>query len=108
MIIYTDKLIPKGFDSITLGTVILIRPNKRGDIQLIRHEEAHVRQFWRSFGLFPILYLVSKTYRLKCEVEAYKESMDYGMPWHDAAYNLRKYDSGLSYGAAIKLLGGAP
>ena len=77
MIIYTDKFIPKKSVAITLGFIILIRPQYKDDIGLLKHEQIHVKQFWKSFCLFPLLYLLSSKYRLDSEVEAYREQLRY-------------------------------
>lgn len=106
MIIYTNRLIPSGFDAITLLFVILIRPNKRDDPQLIAHEKVHVRQFWRSWGTFHIRYLLDENYRFECEVEAYKMSILHGEIPEDAAKYLMKYKAGLTHGEAMTLLKG--
>lgn len=75
MTFYTDNLIPADSAGCTRGPVIFIRPKYRNDIGLLRHEECHVRQWLRTLGLHSILYLLSKKYRLKAEVEAYREQL---------------------------------
>lgn len=78
MIIYTNRLIPEGFAAITLWPLILIRPEFRGDDGLHAHEEVHWQQIICTLGLFYPLYLLSKKYRLKVEVAAYREQLTYG------------------------------
>ena len=63
--------------AITLATIILIRPQFKNDVGVVEHEKVHVKQFWRYWGLFPFLYLFSKTYRLKFEVEAFKKQLEF-------------------------------
>lgn len=75
MTFYTDRFIPANSAGCARGPVIFIRPKYRDDIGLLRHEECHVRQWWHTLGLHSILYLVSKAYRLKAEVEAYREQL---------------------------------
>lgn len=72
MIFYTNWFVPKGFAAITLGPFIFIRPTRKGDVGLVEHEKVHVKQFWKSCGLFWVFYLLSKKARFKYEVEAYK------------------------------------
>jgi hypothetical protein len=68
---------PLRFSGYTVGPVVLIRPSKRHDVGLLQHELVHVRQFWRSWGLFGIAYWLSRTRRLAYEVEAYREQLHY-------------------------------
>jgi hypothetical protein len=72
MIFYINRFIPTRFAGITYCFVILIRPTYRDDVGLLEHEKTHVKQFWRSLGLLPLLYEISKSWRLKLEVEAYR------------------------------------
>lgn len=72
---YKDVFIPPRFGGITYGFLIFIREKYRGDVGLLEHEKVHVRQFWRTFCLFPLIYLLSKKWRFKWEVEAYREQM---------------------------------
>jgi len=74
--IYTD-LMPDRFSGYTIGPFILIRPKYRHDQGLLEHEKIHVRQFWRSFGLFGVAYYLSKKKRFEYEVEAYREQLKY-------------------------------
>lgn len=77
LVFYTDLFIPKRFAGYTVGFIILIRPAYKDDVGLLAHESTHVKQFWRSFGLFGFLYGVSKKYRLKYEAEAYRVQLTY-------------------------------
>jgi hypothetical protein len=74
---YTDNL-PEGKAGQAKFWFIKIRPSYKDDIGLLNHEIEHVRQFWR-YGLLvhQVLYPLSKQYRLKCEVEAYKIQLKY-------------------------------
>ena len=73
---YTN-LIPIRFAGYTIAFVILLRPIVKDDIGMLEHEKVHVNQFWRSFGLFGIAYKLSKTYRLKYELEAYTKQLEF-------------------------------
>lgn len=78
-VFYTDKFIPKGLDACTRSIVVLIRPSFKNDISLLKHELTHVKQFYRN-PLHALFYNFSKSYRLKCEIEAYKEQLKYCHP----------------------------
>ena len=75
IIIYTSRFIPLWAAGCTYGPVILIRPEYRNDKGLLEHERVHVKQWIRTLGLHGYLYLFIKSYRLKAEVEAYKEQL---------------------------------
>jgi len=75
MIFYTDFLIPDIYAAYTRGPLIFIRPEFKKDVGLLEHEKVHRRQWFRTLGLHPLLYRLSKKYRLKSEVEAYREQM---------------------------------
>ena len=77
MIFYTNRFVPEGSAGCARGPVILIRPEYRYDKGLLAHEQVHTYQWWRTLGLHSFLYLFSKRYRLKAEVEAYREQLKY-------------------------------
>ena len=110
IVVYTDRLIPARFAGYTIGPVILIRPSHRWDRGLLEHERVHVAQFWRTLGLCGIGYLLSRQYRLRCEVEAYREQLR----WDSspvlasrlfARFLAQKYDLGISEEQALAELG---
>ncbi len=74
-IFYTDRVLPDRFGGMTVGCIVFIRPKYREDIGILKHEETHVRQFWRLPALNGLLYVLSKKWRLKAEVEAYREQL---------------------------------
>jgi hypothetical protein len=76
-VFYTNKLIPQEYGANAIGPFIFIRPKYIDDTGLLEHEKVHVRQFWSTLGLFGIAYYLSKKYRLKYELEAYKEQLKY-------------------------------
>jgi hypothetical protein len=77
MIFYTNNFIPKNFAGYTRGPFIFIRPSHRADAGLLAHEKVHVRQWLRTLTLHPLIYALSDGYKLKCEVEAYREQSRY-------------------------------
>jgi hypothetical protein len=99
---YTDRFIPANSAGCARGPVIFIRPKYRDDIGLLRHEECHVGQWWHTLGLHSILYLVSKAYRLKAEVEAYREQLKHP-PANSTEEYRHKYSHYISedYGLSI-------
>ena len=111
MVIYTDKFLPDDSAGGVRLWFILIRPKYRNDIGLHKHEQVHVDQFWRLPPLLhPLLYTFSKTYRLKCEVEAYREQLR----WCEtdrtekfAWFIANKYELDIDIDAARALLAGA-
>ena len=106
LILYTDALIPERFAGITYGPVICIRPSKKNDRGLLEHEKIHVKQFWRTLGLFGILYALSPKRRLKYEAEAYREQLKYAPGSEDlfATYLMTKYNATITKEEALALL----
>ena len=83
-IFYTNSniLIPSnsaGCTRVFLIPFIFIRKKYRDDIGLHAHEAMHSKQAWRHIlpPIHAIRYALSKSYRLKCEVEAYREQLKY-------------------------------
>ncbi len=70
LIIRCNK-IPGGHDSCALCACIMVKHGCHEDQALLAHEAIHVHQFYRTFGLHPILNACSKSYRMRCELEAY-------------------------------------
>src|SRR5438045_2795754 len=64
-------------DGMTLAPgLVLIHPRARGDAGLVAHEQVHCEQMRRTGTLrFWLMYLFSRTFRLACEVEAYRASL---------------------------------
>lgn len=84
---YTDD-VKEGFKGETNGWFIRIRPEAKDDTGLLEHEKVHVWQFWRTFWMHPFLMRWSKSYRLRCEVEAYKIQLKYNT---DKSYSMDKF-----------------
>lgn len=72
MVFYTDRFVPSNAAGCARGPIIFIRPQYRDDKGLLAHEERHALQWWRTLTLHSWLYLLSKSYRLKAEVECYR------------------------------------
>lgn len=73
LVLQTRRLIPAGFDGFTVGPVVLVRPGT--STALLAHEQAHARQFWRFLGCNGVLYQVSRRWRLRLELEAYRAQL---------------------------------
>lgn len=73
LILTTTRLIPARFDGYAVGPVVLVRPGTSA--ALLAHEITHVRQFWRCWGLNGLLYQVSRLWRLRFELEAYRAQL---------------------------------
>jgi len=104
--LYTNCCIPGRFAGYTIGPVILIRPEYRDDKGLLAHEQAHVRQFWRTFGLMPLLYWLIHSYRFQAEVEAYRAQLRYApkQALQFARFISDKYGLGVSVETALAAL----
>ena len=76
LVFYVKKL-PDGFGGKANGPVIRILREYKGNRGLLAHELVHVKQWFITCGLHSILYKFSKTYRLRCEVKAYREQLKY-------------------------------
>lgn len=77
IVFYTDRFVGEGFAGCTRGPIVFIRPKYMCDMGLLAHEQTHVKQWIRTLGMHSFLYLFSKSYRLKAEVEAYKVQLAY-------------------------------
>jgi hypothetical protein len=109
IVIYSDRLVPDRFAGCCYGPLIAIRPVYRADRGLHEHEFVHARQWWRGLGLGHALrYRFSRAYRLRCEVEAYREQMRWyavdRLPLF-ARFLADKYDLRITFDEAAKLLG---
>ena len=58
-------------------STIIIGQKYKDDVSVHKHEIMHSKQHLRWWTLHPILYDISKKYRLKAEIEAYKEQLKY-------------------------------
>ena len=98
LVFYTELGVPQGFAGAARGPVALIRPQYRGDAGLLAHEMVHVKQWWLTFGLHSILYLLFEFYRLDSEVEAYRVQLKHspGNERRFAEFIATKYRIGIS------------
>lgn len=73
---FYTSIVRKPFAAITFGPLVFIKPEYKNDKGLLAHEQVHVSQ-WKRNPLMPLIYKFNKTYRLNCEVEAFKEQLKY-------------------------------
>ena len=108
ILITSSRFVQPQHHACTRGPVIFIRPEHRNDAGLLAHEKVHVRQWWRTLGLHSFLYLFSKAYKLRAEVEAYKVQAKYAkghdpMPTY-AHFIATKYNLNITEEEALALL----
>lgn len=108
-IFYTDFLMKDWAAGMATGPFIRIRPTHKQDRALLVHELTHAKQFYRYLGIgYAVLYTFSKRFRLKMEVEAYREHLrhtDHPDAKSRAATALSKhYDLSVTYEEALDLL----
>jgi hypothetical protein len=103
---YTHRFIPERFSAHNRGPFVFIRPQYRDDQGLLAHELIHVRQWYRN-PLFGIFYRFSKAFRLRVEVEAYREQLKhcvYDRSLLFAQFLSDKYDLDITVQEARNLL----
>ncbi len=106
MIFYTNHFIPVPHAACARGPFIFIRPEHKDDEGLRAHEQTHVDQFWSLPIIHGLLYLLSKKYRLRCEVAAYREQLKFSPESAPAFARLlsRNYNLDVTEAAALELL----
>lgn len=108
-VFYTDRVVPDNAAGCAFGPFIFIRPAYKNDAGLLAHEQVHVAQFFRTFGLLIPLYWLSDSYRLAAEVEAYREQAKHytvDKTWVFAEFIASRYSLDISKEAAHQLLTG--
>ena len=101
MIIKT-KLIPKGFQAMSLWPFILVLPEQSSNTGLIEHELVHYcEQAWVT-PIWWLRYLCSKRFRQAAEVRAYKRQIEVGgISEIGAAAMLLNYNLGITFEEAL-------
>lgn len=109
-VFYTEK-IKEGFGGVAKWCRVKIRPKYRDDRGLLEHELTHVKQWYRTLFLHPVLYKFCAKYRLRSEVEAYRvqlrfypKSRQVALKNHFAEAIASKYRLNVSVGRAFALL----
>ncbi len=104
MIVKTN-LVPKGFGAIVIWPFILMRPQSATDAGLIEHEMVHYREQSWITPWWGLKYLCSKKFRQAAEVRAYKRQIEVGgITLEEAARGLLRYDLGINFDEAYRLL----
>lgn len=108
IVIYSDRLVPDCFAGYSYGPIVAIRPACRGDRGLLEHEFVHARQWWRGLGVIHAArYWLSRAYRLRVEVEAYREQARWYVTDRRplfARFLAEEYDLGITFEQALALL----
>ena len=89
-----------------VGPFVFIRQGYENDKGLLEHELCHVKQWWDN-PIHSLQYLMSKKYRLNCEIEAYKvQNQCYpdDRRWLFAGFIADHYGLNVSQEEAFKLL----
>lgn len=97
------KLIPKGFDAVTVWPFIFVRPERAHNKPLIEHELVHYEE-QREAKVVPWLlkYWLSEDFRIDAEVRAYKKQIEEGgITVLGAANMLLKYHTKLTSDEAL-------
>jgi len=106
LVFYVDTL-PKGFGGMAHGPVIRILERLRNDEGIRQHELVHVRQWFWTLGLLPILYYFIPRFKLWCEVQAYRKQLMFyadDRSWQFAGFIATKYGLNISQYDAHQLL----
>lgn len=95
--IIASRLVPRGYDAITLWPLILIRPDCRPDAALIEHELVHYREQAWITPWWVARYLLSRRFRLAAEARAYRRQIEVGgITTEQAAGLLLTYKLGIT------------
>ena len=71
---YVDSL-PPDVGGCANGFVIRILKKYKDDYGIYKHELVHVKQWFFTFGIHSLLYLIFDWYRMISEIEAYREQL---------------------------------
>lgn len=107
MIIYSDWLVPRRFNAITIWPFIFV-DNWHGlhhDPALLDHEMVHYREQAWITPIWWLRYAFSKSFRVNAEAKAYAVQVQAGgLTIVGAAQWLMKYDKELTIEDSIKLI----
>jgi hypothetical protein len=75
--VITVKRLPGRLIGICLGPFVLIHGDYADDWPTVVHELEHCKQFWRGGMVVHFaLYYMSRAYRLRCELAAFRAELD--------------------------------
>jgi len=106
LVFYVDTL-PQGFGGMAHGPIIRILERLRSDEGIRQHELVHVRQWFFTLGLLPILYYFTPQFELWNEVQAYRKQLQYyadDRSWQFAGFIATKYGLDITQEQAHQLL----
>lgn len=99
------KLIPAGFQAVTIWPFIVVLPEHATNPGLIEHEMVHYREQSWITAIWWVRYVISKSFRQAAEVRAYKRQIEVGgISVETAANMLLCYRLGITYDQAYALL----
>lgn len=107
MIVYTDRLVPRGFAAITVWPFVFMRPHAEAhNPGIFEHEQVHYAQQAWITPIWWLAYLLSPRFRVAAEVQAYRASIRNGLDPEVAARELLRYDHTLDIFTALDRLRG--
>jgi hypothetical protein len=74
LVFFTDNL-PAGIGGRANGPIVRIKSKYKQDPGIMAHELEHVKQWYLTLMLHPLLYKFNKKYRLWAELRAYKKQL---------------------------------
>lgn len=80
-----NKLHGKSFSAFTVLFLVFYKEGAAED--LLEHEKVHVKQFFMTLGTIIVLYHIPY-FRFRFEAEAYRASIDHGLPPEKAIHYL--------------------
>lgn len=105
-VFYTNRFVPTKHAACTRSCFVFIRPRYKGNKGLLAHELEHVKQWYRNPLFHSLKYKFSKSYRLQCELSAYRMQLNFtplGLEGF-AYYLANDYSLDLTYEQAKQLL----
>lgn len=107
LVIYKSSFL-RGFDGYCYGPIVVIHPSMRQYDGILGHELMHSAQFYSGWLWHIFKYFTKESYRLQCEVDAYKVQLAAvrpGITIGEAAYCLSSnYGFKIDQGQAMELL----
>lgn len=98
IVTYTNNFEPQSVAGRANGPFVRIRPQYKADEGLHAHEYEHVRQWYLTLFLHPLLYRFSRKYRLWSEAHAFARQVACGGNLSQMAHRMAgpHYDLGIS------------
>ena len=104
MIVKT-KLIPNGFQAVSVWPFIFVLPEVSGNTGLIEHEMVHYKEQAWTTPIWWFKYVFSKSFRKAAEIRAYRKQIEVGgISQAGAAAMMLKYNLDITFEEAFGLL----